>query len=61
MAGFPVLAGIEALTILVDHDENGAGQHAAVKCASRWADAGKEVIRLTPGKCGVDFNDLVKP
>ena len=61
MASFPALAGIEALTLLVDHDANGAGQLAALQCAHRWEEAGKEVIRLTPGECGVDFNDLVKP
>jgi phage/plasmid primase-like uncharacterized protein len=61
MAAFPALSGIEALTLLVDHDANGRGQLAAIECASRWTDAGKEVTRLTPGECGVDFNDLVKP
>ena len=32
LARFPVLAGIDVLTILVDNDENGAGQRAAAKC-----------------------------
>ena len=36
MAKFPVLAGIGALTLLVDHDESGAGQRAAEECAARW-------------------------
>ena len=58
MASFPVLAGVEALTLLVDHDANGAGERAAEQCASRWADARKEVIRLIPGDLG-DFNDLL--
>jgi hypothetical protein len=61
LARFPVLAGIEALTILVDNDQSGAGQRAASKCAQRWRDAGREVIRLMPGHVGLDFNDLVKP
>ena len=26
LSGFPILAGIEALTVLVDHDVNGVGQ-----------------------------------
>jgi putative DNA primase/helicase len=59
MAAFPTLLGIEALTLLVDHDANGAGEHAAGQCARRWRDAGKEVIQLMPGELG-DFNDLVK-
>jgi hypothetical protein len=57
---FPVLAGIEALTILVDHDESGDGQKAASVCARRWLDAEREVIRLTPKTLGTDFNDIVR-
>jgi len=60
MAAFPALPGVEALTLLVDHDDNGAGERAADQCERRWLDAGKEVIRLMPGDLG-DFNDLVKP
>jgi hypothetical protein len=58
---FPILSGIESLTILVDHDANGRGQKAAQRCAERWADAGREVILLTPDDLGTDFNDLVRP
>jgi phage/plasmid primase-like uncharacterized protein len=61
---FPVLTGIEALTILVDHDHadahgRRAGQEAAAACAARWSEAGREVIRLTPKIVGADFNDVV--
>ena len=59
MANFPLLAGIKTLTLLVDHDRNGTGQEAAAKCARRWVDAGREVIRLTPRELGADFNDIV--
>jgi hypothetical protein len=54
-----LLPGIEALTILVDHDSNHAGQNAAAECAARWRAAGREVIRLTPRLAG-DFNDIVR-
>jgi phage/plasmid primase-like uncharacterized protein len=62
---FPVLSGIEALTILVDHDHaddrgRRAGQDAAAACAERWSAAGREVIRLTPKIVGADFNDVVR-
>jgi hypothetical protein len=57
---FPVLRGIEALTILVDCDENGRGQRAAAQCAGRWTAAGREVIQLTPRIPGEDFADLVR-
>ena len=60
VAAFPVLAGIEALTILVDHDESGTGQANAADCAKRWQDAGREVTRLTPRIAGDDFNDIVE-
>ena len=58
MANFPVLPGIEALTILVDNDANQAGQRAAEQCAHRWRDAGREVIRLMRRDLG-DLNDAV--
>jgi hypothetical protein len=58
MAGFPVLAGIEALTLLVDNDEGGDGQKAAAECAARWTAAGREVIRETPKFAGADFANL---
>jgi phage/plasmid primase-like uncharacterized protein len=61
LASFPVLPGIEALTILVDNDASGTGQRAAEQCARRWCDAGREVVRLMPGAVGDDFNDLVIP
>jgi Toprim domain len=60
MREFSVLAGIEALTILVDHDASGTGQEAAAACARRWCDAGREVIRLTPKMVGQDFNDIIR-
>jgi hypothetical protein len=60
LEAFPVLAGVEALTILVDHDASGAGQRAAERCAERWARAGREVTLLTPRDLGLDFNDLVR-
>jgi hypothetical protein len=44
MAKFPVLGGVEALTIFPDKDENEVGQSAAIKCADRWALAGREVF-----------------
>jgi hypothetical protein len=60
MAKMPVLAGIEALTILVDKDARAGGEKAAAECSARWTAAGREVIRLVPRKVGTDFNDLVR-
>jgi Toprim domain len=57
LRAFPVLNGIEVLTILVDHDD--AGRAAAAECSARWTKAGRKVVRLTPDIAGEDFNDLI--
>jgi DNA polymerase len=60
IARFPVLAGVERLIILVDHDENGVGRTDARSCARRWADAGRTAVLLTPVEPGADFNDVAR-
>jgi phage/plasmid primase-like uncharacterized protein len=56
MAGFPVLGGIESLTIFADND--GPGRTAAETCAQRWRARGREVgIVRPPAK---DFAELVR-
>jgi putative DNA primase/helicase len=58
LAAFPVLAGIDALTIVEDRDP--AGQAAARACADRWLAAGVEVwIWQAPAE-GQDFNDIAR-
>jgi Toprim domain len=59
LGNLPLIAGVERLVILVDHDLNGAGQAAATRCAERWSRAGREVVQLMPKRPGSDFNDLV--
>jgi len=56
---FPVLPGIERLTILVDNDANSAGQNAADALTKRWVGAGRRVEQLIPDQIGDDFNDIV--
>jgi Protein of unknown function (DUF3987) len=56
---FPVLSGIETLTILVDNDASGRGRTAALECSARWARAGREVLRAVPNQTGHDFNDVL--
>src|SRR5215831_11694259 len=58
LENFPVLPGVEGLTILADHDASGRGQEAAARCAERWADQGIEVTIITPRNLG-DMNDIV--
>jgi putative DNA primase/helicase len=59
LARFPVLSGIESITIAVDNDPNGAGQSAAEQCADRLTKGGIEVISAQP-KSAKDFNDLAR-
>jgi putative DNA primase/helicase len=46
VARFPVLSGVEALTIFADADE--PGLEAARACCVRWRDAGREVSIASP-------------
>jgi hypothetical protein len=46
LAKFPVLGGIEALTIAADADA--PGQRATNELARRWRDAGREVLSIAP-------------
>jgi hypothetical protein len=60
---FPVLDGVDALTVVVDNDppdKNGrqAGQEAAAECSQRWTAAGREVRRIVPRRQGADMADL---
>ena len=52
---FPVLGGIEALTIFADNDASGAGLDAARECARRWHAEDHEVTIEIPVEVGVDF------
>jgi putative DNA primase/helicase len=64
MAKFPVLAGIEALSIIADHDKNGAGEKAARAAAARWLEAGREVrvkIWTKLGDANDAFRELEEP
>jgi CHC2 zinc finger/Toprim domain len=54
---FPVLAGIDCLTIITDHDDE--GKRAADECRERWTDAGREVLIVMSGVESEDANDLV--
>ncbi|MER9965579.1 toprim domain-containing protein [Mesorhizobium sp. M0060] len=59
MRAFPVLAGVECLTLAADHDHTGLS--AAQECAERWAAASKEVFIKWPPDVGRDFADEATP
>jgi len=64
IAAFPVLPGVEVLTVFVDHDEPNprtgrcAGQSAFSSVAERWLKAGREVLHMLPPEG--DLNDFIK-
>jgi putative DNA primase/helicase len=70
LAAFPVLPGIEALTILVDHDKPNpktgkrAGRAAALELIRRYTEAGfdpkRDIKVIYPPTEGEDVNDLVR-
>ncbi|MFK5980961.1 MAG: toprim domain-containing protein [Rhizobiaceae bacterium] len=60
MAKFPVLNGIECLTIFADNDASGTGQRAAQKCGAQWVAADREVVIHGAPSVGTDFADFAK-
>ena len=62
----PVLAGLDCLTIVADHDapnpQTGirAGEDAVINCARRWLAAGVEVRIWADRRVGVDFADYAQ-
>jgi putative DNA primase/helicase len=58
LAGFPVLAGIEFLTVFADHDE--AGLKVSRETCQRWANAGREAVMRKSKTQGEDANDIIK-
>jgi hypothetical protein len=55
---FPVLCGVQAITVFADADDGGIGIKAGKACMTRWADAGRgaRIIAAPPSH---DFADLV--
>jgi putative DNA primase/helicase len=56
IADFPVLSGIECLTILVENDRSSAT--ATAFCTARWHEAGREVFHAR-SLVGSDANDAL--
>jgi hypothetical protein len=57
--GFPVLPGIEHLSIFADNDANKTGEIAAYECQERWQRAGAEAVIQMPPNVGEDIADII--
>jgi hypothetical protein len=57
IAEFPVLSGIEGLTLLGEINDGGENYKKTQECAARWIGAGRQVIRVTP-LIGEDLNGV---
>ena len=57
LARLPIIAGVNRLILLIDHDD--AGIAAANAVTERWSRAQRTVVQLLPDDAGTDFNDLV--
>lgn len=55
---FPVLPGIDVLTILEERDDSGASPDATRECGERWLISGREVVIARP-RIGSDLNDAL--
>lgn len=56
---FPVLSGIEGLTILAENDDSGTNAKQSARCIRRWNNADVEVLRVEPTEPG-DMNDVIQ-
>jgi Toprim domain len=59
IAKFPVLSGVECLSVAVDNDDSGDGQRDAATLVERMTSAGVETVTLQTN-LAKDFNDLVR-
>lgn len=57
IAAFPVLSGVECLTLLAENDD--ASKRAIEQCSARWHAAGREVLINRPIG-GKDLNDAIR-
>jgi hypothetical protein len=57
IASFPVVSGVEAISILGEMGDGGANDSAANTCAARWIEARREAFIVKPFVDG-DLNDV---
>ena len=57
IAKFPVLSGIESITVFGETGDGGANRRAALACGECWVEAGREALLVEP-QVGGDLNDV---
>jgi hypothetical protein len=57
IANFPVLPGVDGLTIALEDDD--ANRNAVARCAERWRAAGRDVLGVRDPRGG-DLNDAIR-
>ena len=57
IAVFPLVPGVEAITVLGEVNDGGANHDATEACAARWIRAGREAFVVDP-QVGGDLNDV---
>jgi hypothetical protein len=57
IATFPVLAGIDAITVLGEVGDDETNYRATQACGKRWTDAGRDAFVVVP-QVGDDLNDV---
>jgi len=60
LSQFPVLPGIESLTVFADNDVSETGQDAARECGARWHAARREARVYATPTPGTDFADRMQ-
>ncbi len=58
LGAFPVLEGVEGITVAVDHEP--VGSKAARELAQRWRASGRQVRLVMADQFGADINDIVR-
>ena len=58
ISSFPILSGVECLTLLAENDDASASATAA--CAARWYAGGRQVLITRPPAGLKDVNDVIR-
>jgi len=58
--GFPVIGGVETISVFADNDLGETGINSARVCGNRWKHSGRESRVIYPRSAGSDWNDVAR-